>query len=38
MIRYLFGVSKCPECRQPFGLVDAIAEIDEKLNRNRQLL
>jgi hypothetical protein len=26
-IRYLFGVSKCPECRQPFGLVDAIAEI-----------
>jgi len=28
-IRYLFGVSKCPECRQPFGLVDAIAEIEK---------
>lgn len=24
-IRYLFGVSKCPECRQPFGVVEAIA-------------
>lgn len=29
-MRYLFGVSKCPECGKPFNLPDAIAEIEEE--------
>jgi hypothetical protein len=28
-IRYLFGVSKCPECRQTFVVADAISGIEE---------
>lgn len=29
-VRYLFGVSKCPECCQHFEVVDAIAGIEER--------